>query len=68
MEAARGVAMLRGSARSFTMPVCKAAQTSAVEGEEIVAVGSFAPENIHVPTIYVDRVVQGESPRYELSG
>ena len=42
------------------MPMCKAAETSVVEVEEIVDVGTFAPEDIHVPNIYVDRVIQGE--------
>lgn len=29
--------------------------------EEIVDIGSFDPEDIHIPSIYVDRVVQGAS-------
>lgn len=29
--------------------------------EEIVDIGSFAPEDIHIPGIYVDRVVKGDS-------
>ena len=40
--------------------MCKAAETSVVEVEEIVDVGTFAPEDIHIPNIYVDRVIQGE--------
>ncbi|NXK73106.1 SCOT1 transferase, partial [Amazona guildingii] len=28
--------------------------------EEIVDIGAFAPEDIHVPKIYVDRLIQGE--------
>ena len=31
--------------------------------EEIVDVGSFAPEDIHIPSIFVHRVVKGE--KYE---
>ncbi|KAL8203936.1 UNVERIFIED_CONTAM: Succinyl-CoA:3-ketoacid coenzyme A transferase 1, mitochondrial [Gekko kuhli] len=31
------------------------------EVEEIVDVGSFAPEDIHVPKIYVHRLIQGET-------
>lgn len=34
--------------------MCKAAETPLVEVEEIVDVGSFAPEDVHVPNIYVD--------------
>lgn len=41
------------------MPKCEAAETSLVEVEEIVDVGSFAPEDIRVPNIYVDGVIQG---------
>ncbi len=29
--------------------------------EEIVDIGSFSPEDIHIPSIYVDRVVKGAS-------
>ena len=58
-----GNVIFRGSARNFNVPMCKAARTSVVEVEEIVDVGSFAPEDIHVPNIYVDRIIQGE--KYE---
>ena len=34
-----------------------------VQVEEIVDVESFAPEDIHLPSIFVQRVVKGE--RYE---
>uniref|UniRef100_A0A667HKV2 Succinyl-CoA:3-ketoacid-coenzyme A transferase n=1 Tax=Lynx canadensis TaxID=61383 RepID=A0A667HKV2_LYNCA len=55
-----GNVIFRKSARNFNVPMCKAAETSVVEVEEIVDVGTFAPEDIHVPNIYVDRVIQGE--------
>ncbi|XP_039080508.1 LOW QUALITY PROTEIN: succinyl-CoA:3-ketoacid coenzyme A transferase 2, mitochondrial-like [Hyaena hyaena] len=58
-----GNVIFRKSARNFNVPMCKAAETSVVEVEEIVDVGTFAPEDIHVPNIYVDRVIQGE--KYE---
>ena len=58
-----GNVIFRASARNFNVPMCKAARTSVVEVEEIVDVGSFAPEDIHVPSIYVDRIIQGE--KYE---
>lgn len=43
------------------MPMCKAAETSLVKLEEIVDVGSWVvcSEDVHVPNIYVDRVIQG---------
>ncbi|XP_053745255.1 succinyl-CoA:3-ketoacid coenzyme A transferase 2, mitochondrial-like [Panthera pardus] len=55
-----GNVIFRKSARNFNVPMCKAAETSVVEVEETVDVGTFAPEDIHVPNIYVDRVIQGE--------
>ncbi|XP_003462318.1 succinyl-CoA:3-ketoacid coenzyme A transferase 2, mitochondrial [Cavia porcellus] len=54
-----GNVIFRGSARNFNVPMCKAADVSVVEVEEIVDVGTFAPEDIHVPNIYVDRVIKG---------
>ncbi|XP_008588828.1 PREDICTED: succinyl-CoA:3-ketoacid coenzyme A transferase 1, mitochondrial, partial [Galeopterus variegatus] len=51
------------SARNFNLPMCKAAETTVVEVEEIVDIGSFAPEEIHVPKIYVHRLIKGE--KYE---
>ncbi|XP_008052556.1 succinyl-CoA:3-ketoacid coenzyme A transferase 2, mitochondrial [Carlito syrichta] len=58
-----GNVVFRRSARNFNAPMCKAADVTAVEVEEVVDVGSFPPEDVHVPSIYVDRVIRG--PRYE---
>ncbi|XP_037356327.1 succinyl-CoA:3-ketoacid coenzyme A transferase 2, mitochondrial [Talpa occidentalis] len=55
-----GNVIFRKSARNFNVPMCKAADVSVVEVEEIVDVGSFAPEDIHIPHIFVDRVIKGE--------
>ncbi|TEA14235.1 hypothetical protein DBR06_SOUSAS72010001, partial [Sousa chinensis] len=54
-----GNVIFRASARNFNVPMCKAARTSVVEIEEIVDLGLFAPEDIHVPNIYLDRGIQG---------
>lgn len=62
-----GNVISRGSSRNVNVPMCEAAETSMAEVEEIVDVGSFAPEEIHVPNIYVDHVIQGKSMRKELS-
>lgn len=51
--------VFRASARNFNMPLCKATRTSVVEVEEVVDAGSFAPEDIQVPDVYVDRVIRG---------
>uniref|UniRef100_A0A8C5RQL0 3-oxoacid CoA-transferase n=1 Tax=Laticauda laticaudata TaxID=8630 RepID=A0A8C5RQL0_LATLA len=58
-----GNIIFRKTARNFNQPMCKAARTTVVEVEEIVDVGSFAPEDIHVPKIYVHRLIQGD--KYE---
>ncbi|XP_063996660.1 succinyl-CoA:3-ketoacid coenzyme A transferase 1, mitochondrial isoform X3 [Pogoniulus pusillus] len=55
-----GNIIFRKTARNFNQPMCKAAKTTVVEVEEIVDIGAFAPEDIHVPKIYVDRLIKGE--------
>ncbi|XP_059616069.1 succinyl-CoA:3-ketoacid-coenzyme A transferase, mitochondrial [Phlebotomus argentipes] len=49
------------SARNFNAPMCKAAKITIAEVEEIVPVGSLTPENIHIPGIFVHRIVKGPS-------
>ncbi|KAM9474839.1 succinyl-CoA:3-ketoacid coenzyme A transferase 1, mitochondrial [Clarias gariepinus] len=58
-----GNIIFRKTARNFNQPMCKAAKTTIVEVEEIVDVGTFAEEDVHIPSIYVHRIVKGE--RYE---
>ncbi|KAM4708612.1 succinyl-CoA:3-ketoacid coenzyme A transferase 1, mitochondrial [Discoglossus pictus] len=58
-----GNIVFRKTARNFNQPMCKAAKETIVEVEEIVETGSFAPEDIHIPSIYIDRIIQGE--KYE---
>ncbi|XP_070794995.1 succinyl-CoA:3-ketoacid coenzyme A transferase 1, mitochondrial [Pituophis catenifer annectens] len=58
-----GNIIFRKTARNFNQPMCKAARTTVVEVEEIVDVGSFHPEDIHVPKIYVHRLIKGD--KYE---
>ena len=43
--------------------MCKAAKITIAEVEEIVPVGTFPPEHVHVPHVYVNKVIKG--PRYE---
>lgn len=43
--------------------MCKAAAITIAEVEEIVEVGEIPPEDVHVPHIYVQRVIRG--PKYE---
>ncbi|KAK7100757.1 succinyl-CoA:3-ketoacid coenzyme A transferase 1, mitochondrial-like [Littorina saxatilis] len=53
----------RKTARNFNPPMCKAGKITIAEVEEIVEVGSIPAEDVHVPHIYVQRVIKG--PKYE---
>jgi 3-oxoacid CoA-transferase subunit A len=39
--------------------MCGAAKVTIVEVEEIVPVGKLDPDQVHVPSIYVQRLVRG---------
>ena len=57
-----GNLVFRKTARNFN-PVCAmAAKVCVVEVEEIVEVGSIEPDRVHLPGIYVDRLVLNASP------
>lgn len=43
--------------------MCKAADVTIVEVEELVNVGDLDPDYVHVSGIYVDRIIVGE--KYE---
>ncbi|CAD7002918.1 unnamed protein product [Ceratitis capitata] len=49
------------SARNFNAPMSRAAKTTIVEVEDIVPVGALTPSEIHIPGIYVDRIIKGEN-------
>jgi 3-oxoacid CoA-transferase subunit A len=54
-----GNVIYRKTARNFNPMMATAAKVTVVEVEEIVPVGSFDPDCIHTPSIYVDRVILG---------
>jgi 3-oxoacid CoA-transferase len=58
-----GNLVFRKSSRNFNPVMCKAAKISIVEVEEIVAEGQIDPDHVHLPGIYVDRIIKG--PSYE---
>jgi 3-oxoacid CoA-transferase subunit A len=58
-----GNLVFRRTARNFNPVMCGAAKVTVVEVEEIVPVGRLDPDHVHVPSIYVKRLVRGE--RYE---
>jgi len=55
-----GNAIFRKTARNFNLPAATCGKICVIEVEEIVPVGSLDPDNIHLPGIYVHRIVQGE--------
>ena len=52
-----GNLVFRKTARNFNAPMATAGKITVVEAEEIVPAGTFDPNHIHIPGIYVDRVV-----------
>lgn len=53
----RGNLMFRGTANNFNQDMAKAGRITVAEVERIVQPGELDPAQIHVPGIYVDRVV-----------
>ena len=53
-----GNLMFRKTARNFNPNMATAGKVTVVEVEEIVEAGSFDPDCIHLPGIYVDRVIK----------
>ena len=54
-----GNLVFRKTARNFSPLMCMAAKCTIVEAEHIVDVGQLDPDQIHVPSIFVHRIVQG---------
>jgi 3-oxoacid CoA-transferase subunit A len=50
--------MFRKTARNFNAPMATAGKVTVVEAEEIVEPGTLDPDAIHIPGIYVDRIVK----------
>ncbi len=57
-----GNLVFRRTARNFNPAVIMAGKVSVVEVEEIVPTGSFDPDAIHLPGIYVNRLVLNPTP------
>jgi 3-oxoacid CoA-transferase subunit A len=54
-----GNLVFRKTSRNFNPPVATCGKVCIAEVEEIVPLGSLDPDSIHVPGIYVTRIVQG---------
>jgi 3-oxoacid CoA-transferase subunit A len=52
----------RLTSRNFNPAVAMAGKVCVVEVEEIVETGTFAPDDIHLPGIYVHRIVHNPNP------
>ncbi|HEX7813627.1 3-oxoacid CoA-transferase [Dyella sp.] len=58
-----GNLVFRKTARNFNPMIATCGKTCVAEVEELVEIGELEPDQIHVPGIYVDRIIQGE--KYE---
>jgi 3-oxoacid CoA-transferase A subunit len=54
-----GNLVFRKTARNFNQPMATAGRTCVAEVEEIVPIGSLDPDCIHLPSIYVNRLILG---------
>ncbi|EYD77842.1 Succinyl-CoA:3-ketoacid-coenzyme A transferase subunit A [Rubellimicrobium mesophilum DSM 19309] len=54
-----GNLVFRKTARNFNVPAATCGKVCVVEVEEIVPAGSLDPDTIHLPGIYVHRLIQG---------
>ena len=57
-----GNLVFRKTARNFNPACAMAGKVCIVEVEEIVPTGSIDPDHVHLPSIYVDRIVLNASP------
>ena len=56
---AEGNLVYRKTARNFNPMMAAAGKVTVAEVEELVAVGSLDPDNIHTPGIFIDRIFEG---------
>jgi len=54
-----GNVVFRKTARNFNVPAATCGKVCVVEVEEIVPVGSLDPDSIHLPGVYVQRIIVG---------
>ncbi len=55
-----GNCVFRKTARNFSPMMCMAGKVTIVEAEEIVELGELDPDQIHIPGVFVQRVIKGE--------
>lgn len=54
-----GNLVFRKTARNFNLPAATCGKICVVEVEEIVPIGSLDPDSIHLPGVYVQRIILG---------
>jgi acyl CoA:acetate/3-ketoacid CoA transferase alpha subunit len=54
-----GNLLFRKTTRNFNLPMATAGKVCVAEVEEVVPVGSLDPDQIHLPGIYVSRLILG---------
>ena len=57
----KGNVIFKKSARNFNIDAAKAADVCIVEVEEIVPAGSIDPDHVHLPHIFVKRLIQWDT-------
>ena len=57
-----GNLVFRKTARNFNPAVAMAGKVCVVEVEQVVEVGAIDPDHVHLPGIYVDRIVLNATP------
>ncbi|KAJ8073740.1 hypothetical protein PM082_012018 [Marasmius tenuissimus] len=58
-----GNCVFRYASQNFNAVMAKNAKLTIVEAEKIVPAGKISPNAIHLPSVYVDRIVQATSPK-----
>ena len=59
---AAGNLVFRKTARNFNPAVAMAGQVCIAEVEELVEIGAIDPDHVHLPGIYIDRIVHNPTP------
>ena len=57
-----GNLVFRKTSRNYNPDVAMAAKTTIVEAEEIVETGEISPDDVHLPSVYVHRIVKVDRP------
>ncbi|GME33799.1 Major intrinsic protein [Neofusicoccum parvum] len=58
-----GNCQFRFTTKTFAPMMAKAATVAIVEAEEIVPVGTIHPDNVHLPGIFIDRIVPAKAEK-----